>query len=276
MRHGLGFLSVLAIGLVAMASVVAAWADDPAVSEAEKAKMKRWDQQFRESLDWYGVLRPGFPGADEAPGRDAVGQSDSRAEGGADPAPLGRRRSSRGPGERLSLAGNLIYECVSLARDKGLTAKEGGRSLDSRRRGRHLPRRPRLAEPGEKPGRPARPDEGDRRAVQGRDRRPNGGVEQREELRLLPKPIYRYDLAAVKDIHPDLVDGAMFAFVQGTDPEAVLMVEAVRRGDRTLWQYAFARATGWPVEAKLGPSVVWRSPNLPTWNNPKLPGFVLG
>ena len=41
--------------------------------------------------------------------------------------------------------------------------------------------------------------------------------------------------------HPALIDGAVFAFVQGTDPEAVLLIEAVRRDDRTVWQYAFGR-----------------------------------
>ena len=67
----------------------------------------------------------------------------------------------------------------------------------------------------------------------------------------------------------------MFAFVQGTDPEAVLMVEAVRKGDRTSWQYAFARATGYSVQAKLGPSVVWTTPNQ-AWNDPKQPAIALG
>src|SRR5215210_4623272 len=79
----------------------------------------------------------------------------------------------------------------------------------------------------------------------------------REEMRLLSRPIYRYELTDGKAAHPELVDGAVFAFVQGTDPEAVLLLEAVRRGDRTGWQYAFGRATAGGLEARLGPSVVW-------------------
>jgi hypothetical protein len=102
------------------------------------------------------------------------------------------------------------------------------------------------------------------------------GTEDREELRLLPRPIYRYDLDAAKAAHHELIDGAAFAFAQGTDPEAVLLIEAVRRGDLTTWQYAFGRSTGYTLEAKLGPSVVWNAPVMPTWNDPKLNGVVLG
>ena len=45
---------------------------------------------------------------------------------------------------------------------------------------------------------------------------------------------------------------------------------------RTAWQYAFARATGYSVEARLGASVVWTTMALPSWNDSKSPAFVLG
>jgi hypothetical protein len=101
------------------------------------------------------------------------------------------------------------------------------------------------------------------------------GLEDREEMRLLPKPIYRYDLERAKSIHPDLIDGAMFAFAQGTDPEAVLMFEAVKKGDRTAWQYAFGRATAWTAEARLNNTVIWTAPNL-NFSDPKSPGLAMG
>ena len=46
---------------------------------------------------------------------------------------------------------------------------------------------------------------------------------KRWELRLLPKPLYRYE-----STDPDVLDGAVFAFVTsaGTDPEVILVVEA--------------------------------------------------
>ncbi len=43
----------------------------------------------------------------------------------------------------------------------------------------------------------------------------------REVLRQLPQPLYRYDSK-----RSDVLDGAVFAFVQGTDPESLLLIEA--------------------------------------------------
>ena len=64
-------------------------------------------------------------------------------------------------------------------------------------------------------------------------------------LRLLPRPISRYGKVAAT---PE--DGALFAFVLGTDPEAFLFIEA-RKGNGGLeWQYAFAPMTCW----RSGPS----------------------
>jgi hypothetical protein len=83
------------------------------------------------------------------------------------------------------------------------------------------------------------------------------GEANRQVLRLLPKPIYRYDLKEAPTTDPLLRDGAMFVFAMGTDPEVVLLLEAVERDKKTVWQYAFARATAWAVEAKLGDTVVW-------------------
>jgi hypothetical protein len=78
-----------------------------------------------------------------------------------------------------------------------------------------------------------------------------------EVLRLLPRPLYRYDVNSSKDTNPILRDGGMFSFVMGTDPEVVLLLEAVEREGKALWQYAFARATAYAVEASLGDRVVW-------------------
>jgi hypothetical protein len=59
---------------------------------------------------------------------------------------------------------------------------------------------------------------------------------KRVQLRLLPQPIHR-------DKSPDaeLPDGAMFTFVQGTDPEILLLFEADRNAANVNWQYAVAR-----------------------------------
>lgn len=78
-----------------------------------------------------------------------------------------------------------------------------------------------------------------------------------EELRLLPTPLYRYDGQQSENAAPSLKDGALFAFVMGTDPEVILLLEAVEREDKVSWQFAFARATGWGAEASLRDHVVW-------------------
>jgi hypothetical protein len=88
-----------------------------------------------------------------------------------------------------------------------------------------------------------------------------------ETLRLLPRPLYRYELKDSKGTGPILHDGGMFAFVTGTDPEVILLLEAVERDDSIVWQYAFARATVYPVEASLGDEMVW-SVNAATGSTP--------
>jgi hypothetical protein len=37
---------------------------------------------------------------------------------------------------------------------------------------------------------------------------------------------------------PKLLDGALFAYVLGTDPEAVLVLEAIGTAEKADWQYA--------------------------------------
>lgn len=73
-----------------------------------------------------------------------------------------------------------------------------------------------------------------------------------EELRLLPRPLYRY-----KTERKDLIDGALFAFVQGTDPEVILVLEAVRQNGKSEWRYALTRRTGLAVEADLDETTIW-------------------
>jgi hypothetical protein len=75
------------------------------------------------------------------------------------------------------------------------------------------------------------------------------GVEM--ELRVLPTPIDRY----VPSDKPN-ADAAIFAFVQGVNPEAVLLLET----DGKEWSYAWARLAAARVTAKLGDKVVWDVP----------------
>jgi hypothetical protein len=76
-----------------------------------------------------------------------------------------------------------------------------------------------------------------------------------EPLRLLPRELYRYETES-----PDLLDGAVFAFVEGTDPETLLLLEAVRVSSGHQWQYAPARRTSGALELRYRDKVVWKVP----------------
>lgn len=75
-------------------------------------------------------------------------------------------------------------------------------------------------------------------------------------LRLQTTPVYRYELSQNEG---ELVDGALFTFVQGTDPEVVLMIEAVKEGASAVkWQYALARMTMVPTEVRHKNELIWK------------------
>lgn len=87
-------------------------------------------------------------------------------------------------------------------------------------------------------------------------------VNDREAFRLLPAPVYRYELPPPLDDNPNelkgpgLLDGALFAFVQGTDPEMLLMIEARRSGDSYKWQYSASKRTRSPITVFLDGKLV--------------------
>jgi hypothetical protein len=76
---------------------------------------------------------------------------------------------------------------------------------------------------------------------------------QDQSLRLLPRPLYRYE---PRDSAPR--DGALFAFVLGTDPEFFLLLEAgdTPRGPR--WQYGLARMNRDPLLVTYQGKEVWK------------------
>jgi hypothetical protein len=80
-------------------------------------------------------------------------------------------------------------------------------------------------------------------------------------LRLLPTPISRYGKAGGT---PE--DGALFAFVLGTDPEAFLFIEARGPAEKLEWQYAFAPMTCWGLRAEHKNRSVWSLPTRDTAN----------
>jgi hypothetical protein len=77
-------------------------------------------------------------------------------------------------------------------------------------------------------------------------------VEGRIELRPMNQPIYRYESDAA-----GAIDGAIFSFANGTNPEVLLVLEA---GQSDGWQFAFAQITGAEVFAELDEKQVWECP----------------
>jgi hypothetical protein len=77
----------------------------------------------------------------------------------------------------------------------------------------------------------------------------------RRDLRLLPQPIYRYS-----DDEASTADGAVFTFAHGTDPEAVLLLEARREDGGHGWHYGFGRLNSAGMTASARGDVVWRGP----------------
>jgi hypothetical protein len=79
-------------------------------------------------------------------------------------------------------------------------------------------------------------------------------------VRLLPQPIYRY--AAPKH---GVISGGLFAFVEGTDPDIFLLIEARgKNAARARWQFAAARMVSYAeVRLRHRDQEVWSAEILP-------------
>jgi hypothetical protein len=78
------------------------------------------------------------------------------------------------------------------------------------------------------------------------------------QLRLLTQPLLRYE---PKDGR--VLDGALFAFSLGTDPEVLLLLEARAAGDSHQWQYALARFHYIDLTVTHSDRKVWHVDPLP-------------
>ncbi|TXT19272.1 MAG: hypothetical protein FD138_4359 [Planctomycetota bacterium] len=84
----------------------------------------------------------------------------------------------------------------------------------------------------------------------------------KSELRQLTQPVYRYELD--KD-SAELLDGALFVFVQGTDPDAWLLLEAFKSADQSApkWQFAVARMNSIEITVEHNGRRAWHCDSLP-------------
>ena len=73
------------------------------------------------------------------------------------------------------------------------------------------------------------------------------------DLRLLTQPLFRYG-----SDDSEVIDGSLYAFVQGTDPEVFLLIEARKVAGGVEWQYALARMNSVKFVAQYQGQEIWR------------------
>jgi hypothetical protein len=81
-------------------------------------------------------------------------------------------------------------------------------------------------------------------------------VGARWQLRLLSRPLYQY-----KAPEAGLIEGALFAFVSdaGTDPEIILVLEAVKDKDKETWRYRTVRYSISSLHVQYKGKEIWTS-----------------
>ena len=73
------------------------------------------------------------------------------------------------------------------------------------------------------------------------------------ELRMLTQPVYQFN-----DGNSDIIGGALFVFVQGTDPEVFLLLEAGKVDNQLKWHYSLARMNSVQFVVDYRAKEVWR------------------
>jgi len=83
------------------------------------------------------------------------------------------------------------------------------------------------------------------------------GQEELYQLRLLPRPLYRYEAPAEQ-----VIDGVIFGYSQGTNPEAVVVIEAIETDSGREWRCQVSRLTGYALTARRRGDVVLDVPKM--------------
>jgi len=81
----------------------------------------------------------------------------------------------------------------------------------------------------------------------------------RFELRLLVQPVHRY-----RDEKAKIWDGAMFVLANGTNPEILVLIEALGESlDNARWHYSFARLGSAELHVEIDGREVWKQDRTP-------------
>jgi hypothetical protein len=277
MRTGHRFLMTLAGLLVLIGRLQVLPAEDQPAADDPQEETKKLSERIEKSIGWYEVL------------------PDISAKAALRPRPVIRwRNAARGQdgeammvvwahnGRPVAMAsiypwdGYMCHEFGSLSRQARLVARDGSAvAWSPNAPGLEFKNVPDAPTPGDTPAVRLRQMKSIAERFKGTMTGWKGDNSDREELRLLLRPLYRYELKESKETNPNLHDGALFAFVMGTDPEIVLVLEAVGAANEAVWQYAFARATSGGLEAKLDGAVVWTAEKFPATRLPTNPQVTL-
>jgi hypothetical protein len=85
---------------------------------------------------------------------------------------------------------------------------------------------------------------------------------QTTQLRLMIRPLHSY-----ADEKRGIVDGSLFAFATGTNPEVMLIVECRKADDGSLaWYFAGARMGAAQAELRHNDKVVWSCKGIDNWD----------
>ncbi|HEY3964371.1 MAG TPA: hypothetical protein VGM05_07415 [Planctomycetaceae bacterium] len=278
MKIGLSLLVLFSCCLLALAPIPSVRAEDEPTGDEAQVEAKRLNDRIEKSVDWYDV----YPDADskEILKPQPVLRWRNVARGQAGEAMMVFWAWHGRPVAMASIypwEGALYHEFGSLSRAAKLVARDRGNiAWSPNAAGVEFKDVPEAPEPADTPVARLR----QMRAIATRFTATmtgwKGDNSDREELRLLPRPLLRYDLKDAQGAHPNLIDGAAYAFAMGTDPEVVLLLEAVSSGSEARWQYALARATSGGLEARLEGKVVWVGEKYPPNRGRTYPQFTLG
>jgi hypothetical protein len=91
-----------------------------------------------------------------------------------------------------------------------------------------------------------------------------------DQLRLMDRPLYRY-----ADSNRGLLDGTIYSFATGTNPEVLLLLEGrAADGENPVWNCGLARMTAAECEARLDDKVFWRRDPVVSWK-PREPYYSM-
>jgi hypothetical protein len=98
------------------------------------------------------------------------------------------------------------------------------------------------------------------------------GEQVTRQLRLLNQPAHRF-----ASDQQGILDGALFAFVEGTDPEVWIQLEVYQDKGEPRWRYAAVRMNAGAMRLRYGETVVAEFENIPEpWLNSKATYFNIG